>query len=34
LTNVSLASVIGIILVSMAASMVAAWRERPDGASK
>lgn len=28
LTNVSLASVIGIILVSMAASMMAAWRER------
>lgn len=27
LTNISLASVIGIILVSMAASMLAAWRE-------
>jgi tellurite resistance protein TerC len=29
LTNISLASVIGIILVSMAASMIVAWRERP-----
>lgn len=29
LTNISLASVIGIIMVSMAASMIAAWRERP-----
>lgn len=28
LTNVSLASVIGIIMLSMAASVVAAWRER------